>query len=98
PTRSPLLPSTPLFRSVEAPPARIDDYARVEPVYEELEGWLSDTSAMVSMDALPPAARRYVERIEELVGARVRFVGVGPHRRQLLDRKSTRLNSSHVKI
>lgn len=70
---------------VETPPARIDDYARVEPVYEELEGWLSDTSAMVSMDALPPAARRYVERIEELVGARVRFVGVGPHRRQLFE-------------
>ena len=70
---------------IETPPAKIDDYALVEPIYEELEGWMSDTSAVESMDALPPAARRYVERIEKLVGARVRFVGVGPHRRQLFE-------------
>ena len=71
--------------SIDTPPARIDDYARVVPVYEDLPGWLEDTTAASSMEDLPVAARDYVERIEELVGAQVRFVGVGPHRRQLFE-------------
>lgn len=70
---------------ISTPPALIDSYARVEPIYETLPGWQSDTSGVSSMNDLPPAARQYVERIEELVGARVRFVGVGPHRRQIFE-------------
>lgn len=70
---------------VATPPARIEDYDRVEPVYEDLPGWLEDTSSTLSMDDLPVNARRYVERIEELVGAQVRFIGVGPHRRQIFE-------------
>ncbi|CAN5212678.1 adenylosuccinate synthase [soil metagenome] len=70
---------------VATPPARIEDYDRVEPVYENLPGWMEDTSSTLSMDDLPVNARRYVERIEELVGAQVRFIGVGPHRRQMFE-------------
>jgi adenylosuccinate synthase len=70
---------------VAIPPANIDEYARVVPIYETMPGWLSDTSALESMDALPENARSYLARIEELVGARVRFVGVGPHRRQIFE-------------
>ncbi len=70
---------------INTPPARIEDYDRVEPVYEELPGWLQDTSSTRSMEDLPPNARLYIERIEELIGAQVRFIGVGPHRRQIFE-------------
>lgn len=72
-------------KPIDTPPAHIDDFSRVEPVYEELPGWMEDTSNAVSMADLPAAARAYVERIEALVGAQVRFIGVGPHRRQLFE-------------
>ena len=70
---------------VAAPPARISDYNRVVPVFEDLPGWSEDTSAAEGLADLPRTARAYVSRIEELVGVAVRYIGVGPHRRQLLD-------------
>ncbi len=70
---------------ITSPPALINDYDLVEPVYETLPGWQTDTSEASSLHEIPQAARDYVKRIEELVGARVRFVGVGPHRRQFFE-------------
>lgn len=70
---------------IATPPARIENYDRVEPIYEDLPGWMEDTSATLSMEDLPANAQRYVDRIEELVGAQVRFIGVGPHRRQIFE-------------
>lgn len=70
---------------IATPPALIEDYGKVEPVYETLPGWMTDTSEVSSLEDMPQAARDYVKRIEELVGARVRFVGVGPHRRQFFE-------------
>jgi adenylosuccinate synthase len=72
-------------REIAAPPARIEEYARVEPVFMDLPGWSQDTSGVASVDALQAEARDYVRRIEELVGVSVRYVGTGPHRDQLLD-------------
>lgn len=69
-----------------APPASAGVYARVEPVYEFLPGWQTDTSAMTRYDELPAPARSYVERIEEIVGAPVTMVGTGPARHQVLRR------------
>jgi adenylosuccinate synthase len=51
-----------------------------EPVYEELEGWETDISEVRDIDDLPRAARRYVERAEELAGVPVTIVSVGPDR------------------
>ena len=70
---------------ITAPPALVDDYARVEPLYENLPGWTQDTSDVESVDDLQPEAQAYVRRIEQLVGVAVRYVGTGPHRDQLLD-------------
>ncbi|MEX2314469.1 MAG: adenylosuccinate synthetase, partial [Thermomicrobiales bacterium] len=72
-------------REIASPPALINDYDRVEPVYEDLSGWSEETTAAEGIADLPPSARAYVHRIAELVGVDVRYVGVGPHRRQLLD-------------
>jgi adenylosuccinate synthase len=69
-----------------APPASAAAYARVEPVYEVLPGWQTDTSTVTRYDELPAAARSYVERIEEIVGAPVTMVGTGPARHQVLRR------------
>lgn len=52
--------------------------------YEVLPGWNSDISSVRSYSELPKAARQYVERIEELVGVPIHYVGVGPGRDALI--------------
>jgi adenylosuccinate synthase len=73
-------------QSIANPPARISDYARVQPVFEEWPGWAASTTGAESVRDLPPRARQYVNRIEELLGVPVSYIGVGPHRRQLVTR------------
>jgi adenylosuccinate synthase len=58
--------------------------ALVEPVYETWSGWRVDTSSCRNWDDLPRAARNYLRRIEELAGAPIRFVSVGPERSQII--------------
>jgi adenylosuccinate synthase len=50
------------------------------PVYEEMDGWWEDISKCRTFDELPENAQRYVERLEELSGAQISVVGVGPGR------------------
>jgi adenylosuccinate synthase len=52
------------------------------PVYEQLDGWWEDISKARRFEELPANAQRYVERIEELCGARVSVLGVGPGREE----------------
>ncbi|MEN8040595.1 MAG: adenylosuccinate synthase [Actinomycetota bacterium] len=54
------------------------------PVYEEHEGWGDDITMVTEYEDLPPAARKYVERIEELSGVPIRTVSVGPGRKATL--------------
>ncbi|MBT9154947.1 MAG: Adenylosuccinate synthetase [Firmicutes bacterium] len=56
------------------------DLYRVEPVYEELPGWMQPTSAARSITALPQAAQDYVRRIEGYLGAPATLISVGPER------------------
>ena len=58
--------------------------ARVAPVYETWPGWCADTSGCRRWDDLPPAAQDYLRRIEELAGAPIRLVSVGPERSQMI--------------
>ncbi|MGQ9571635.1 MAG: adenylosuccinate synthase [Dehalococcoidia bacterium] len=57
-------------------------FMRVEPIYEELPGWQKETKEVRAFADLPPQARAYVQRIEELVGCPVDMVSVGPEREQ----------------
>ena len=57
----------------------------VKPVYETLEGWSEDLSACRTRADLPPAAQRYLERIEREVGCRIGTVSVGPDREDTAD-------------
>jgi adenylosuccinate synthase len=67
-------------------PASTSVYERLEPVYEELPGWLGDTSACRTWDSLPAAAQTYVERLEALAGVPISHVSVGPERDQMIVR------------
>ena len=67
------------------PETSLQDIA--EPIYEEWEGWQCDTTGVRSWDDLPEKAKAYLERIEELTGAPIGIVSVGPRREQLLVRE-----------
>ena len=67
-------------------PASTSAYERLEPVYEELDGWRADTTGCRAWSDLPPAARAYVERLEELAGVPISHVSVGPERAQMIVR------------
>jgi len=67
-------------------PADLALLERCEPVYEEHPGWDSPTRAARSWSDLPPEARSYLERIEELVGVPIGRVSVGQGREQILTR------------
>jgi adenylosuccinate synthase len=58
---------------------------KVTPIYETLPGWQEDLAEATTLEDLPGAARTYLERIAELSGVPVRFVGVGPEREQYVD-------------
>jgi adenylosuccinate synthase len=59
-------------------------FHRAQPVYEELEGWDESLSEARSFGNLPPAARKYVVRLQDLAGVRIGVVSVGPAREQSL--------------
>ena len=67
-------------------PASTSVYERLEPVYEELDGWGADTSGCRAWDELPAAARAYVERLEALAGVPIGHLSVGPGREQMIVR------------
>ena len=54
--------------------------------YEHLPGWDQDISEIRNFDDLPQNARNYVQRIEELTGIFVKYIGVGPGRDALIER------------
>jgi adenylosuccinate synthase len=60
---------------------------RCKPVYESLSGWSEDITGAHKLSDLPTAARRYIDRIEELVGLPISFVSVGPDREQTIHTK-----------
>jgi adenylosuccinate synthase len=60
------------------------EFHHAKPVYEYLDGWWEDISQARSFDELPAAAQAYIKAVEELAGAPVSAVGVGPRRDQTL--------------
>jgi adenylosuccinate synthase len=70
-------------RHTEMPMTQTEFHHAV-PVYEYLEGWTENVSGARSLAALPSAARRYVSTVEELCGAPVSAVGVGPKRDEII--------------
>ena len=61
-------------------PASQGAQARVEPIYETLEGWKGTTAGARSWSQLPAQAVKYVRHIEELIGAPVALLSTSPER------------------
>ncbi|NUS41741.1 MAG: adenylosuccinate synthase [Terrabacter sp.] len=67
-------------------PVNQTDFHHATPIYEELDGWWEDITDCRSFDELPANAQAYVLRVEELIGARVSAIGVGPGRNEIIER------------
>ncbi|TMK15282.1 MAG: adenylosuccinate synthase [Alphaproteobacteria bacterium] len=65
-------------------PADGESIARVRAVYEQLPGWERPTTAVRRLADLPPAARAYLDRLQDLARCPVRYVSVGTRRDQII--------------
>jgi adenylosuccinate synthase len=69
---------------VEDFPADREAFAQAEPVYTTVPGWRQSTVGILEEARLPTAARAYIERIEEHVGAPVALISTGPRREETI--------------
>ena len=65
-------------------PTRLRALQECEPVYETLPGWETSTSSIRSFDDLPPNAQAYLNRISEVVGAKIKLISVGSDRMETI--------------
>ena len=61
-------------------PADLTVLERCKPVYKEFDGWTDDISKVREYKDLPESAKKYIETIEEITGAKISMIGVGPNR------------------
>lgn len=67
-------------KTYSEPPLALHDLSLCEPVYERLEGWKGSVKDVRNYDELPEGARRYLRRIEELVGVPTSVISTGAER------------------
>ncbi|MCD6025553.1 MAG: adenylosuccinate synthase [Solimicrobium sp.] len=65
-------------------PSGAEEALRCVPIYETISGWTESTVGLKSMEALPINARKYISRIEELVGVPIDMVSTGPDREETI--------------
>jgi len=71
-------------KSIDYFPASAATLERCQPVYEELPGWQVPISDIRSYDQLPPQARQYLGRLEELISCPISLISVGMRREQTI--------------
>jgi adenylosuccinate synthase len=67
-------------KRVEDMPMTQREFSAATPIYEEFPGWSEDISKARSVEDLPPTCRDYVEALQDISGARISVIGVGPGR------------------
>jgi adenylosuccinate synthase len=72
---------------VEELPASQSDFHHAKPIYEYLPGWKEDISNARSLSELPKNAQAYVKFLEEISGAPMSAIGVGPGRDETISVK-----------
>ncbi len=65
-------------------PASLRALKNAEPVWEEMDGWDEPLTSARKLSELPSNARRYVDRLEKIVGAEIILVSVGPGREETI--------------
>jgi adenylosuccinate synthase len=68
-------------------PDDVEDLANMSPVYESMPGWRTSTVGITEYEKLPELARRYVERLEALLGVPVVLISTGPRREETIVRR-----------
>src|SRR6202043_3109360 len=71
-------------REIDYLPAGEHAQARVEPIYETIDGWQEATARARSWGALPAQAIKYVRRVEELIGCPVALLSTSPERQDTI--------------
>ncbi|KAF7987410.1 hypothetical protein HCN44_003172 [Aphidius gifuensis] len=71
-------------KEIEHFPSHASDLAKVEPIYNTIEGWMEKTEGVRSFDKLPLNARKYVKMIEEHLETPVKWIGVGAGRESVI--------------
>ena len=66
-------------------PSHVDDLRIVKPIYETHPGWQEDITGAKSLDDLPENARKYINRIAEIIGRPIGLVSIGPDREQTIN-------------
>jgi adenylosuccinate synthase len=66
-------------------PGDVELLERAVPIYEELKGWQRDITGARTLADLPPEARAYLDRLQDLAGAPIRYVSVGTRRDQIIE-------------
>lgn len=67
-------------------PADLEVLAKVEVQYKTLPGWQQDISKATTWEELPENCRNYVEFIEQFLGVKIEWIGVGPARESMIHR------------
>src|SRR2546427_226284 len=70
---------------VDSMPADVERIERVEPIYETLPGWQKPLRHVRRLADLPPPARAYLDRLQDLAHAPIRYVSVGTQRDQIIE-------------
>jgi adenylosuccinate synthase len=71
-------------------PESLADLNAITPVHETFAGWKKPTTSARHWEDLPPEARRYLDRLEELVGVPIRLISVGSGREENVERTPSR--------
>jgi adenylosuccinate synthase len=69
---------------LDAPPAGADLIEQCEPVYIDMPGWSESTVGVKSYDALPAAARAYLDKVEEVCATPIAIISTGPDRAETI--------------
>lgn len=73
-------------RKIATAPEDLHNLGQCQPEYQNLRGWRTDLAGTRDWEALPAAARDYVSALEELTGAPIALISVGPQRDQTIVR------------
>lgn len=69
-------------------PESLTDLTAARPITERFPGWRSPTTNARQWDDLPPDARKYLDRLEEMAGVPIRLVSVGSGREENVERRA----------
>lgn len=65
-------------------PTNVNIHEFLEPVYETHAGWKTDITSIREYEDLPQNAKKYLARLEELMGVKISIISVGPDREQTI--------------